>query len=132
MFAALLLAQTVGLSSYEAMRWRYIGPMRGGRTAAVAGVAGDPFQYYIGVVNGGVWKTVDAGRTWEPIFEASIAKAKGVATRVPQPAAWIFAGWGAAGLVLGWLASALVFGRKRDEEAPSSRRDPPASKKERA
>ncbi|HEY8079055.1 MAG TPA: hypothetical protein VIF62_33210 [Labilithrix sp.] len=63
--------------------------------------------------------------TWEPIFEASIAKAKGVATRVPPPPTWVFAGWGAAGLVLGWLASALVIGRKKDDAPPSSRRDPP-------
>ncbi len=49
--------------------------------------------------------------TWEPVFEASIGKAKGVATRVPGPPAWMYAGWAAAGLVLGWLASSLVFKR---------------------
>ncbi len=58
--------------------------------------------------------------TWEPIFEASIAKAKGVATRVPSPPSWVFVGWGAAGLVLGWLASALVVGKKKEEDARRS------------
>ncbi len=49
--------------------WRAIGPLRGGRTRAVAGVPSQPGVFYIGVVNGGVWKTNDYGRTWEPLFD---------------------------------------------------------------
>lgn len=49
---------------------------------------------------------------WEPLFEATIARAKGVATRVPAPPPWMYVAWGAAGLVLGWLAGALLAKRR--------------------
>ncbi len=51
-------------SLFGELRWRNIGPMRAGRTKAAAGVPSQPYTFYIGMVNGGVWKTTDAGRTW--------------------------------------------------------------------
>jgi photosystem II stability/assembly factor-like uncharacterized protein len=54
---------------FSDMRWRPIGPLRAGRTKALAGVPSQPFTFYIGMVNGGVWKTTNAGRTWTPIFD---------------------------------------------------------------
>jgi photosystem II stability/assembly factor-like uncharacterized protein len=51
------------------MCWRMIGPFRGGRTRAVSGVSSEPNVFYIGQVNGGVWKSEDYGRTWTPIFD---------------------------------------------------------------
>src|SRR6266699_3449423 len=62
--AASTLAQQYPESAYREMRWRMIGPFRGGRTRALAGVAGQPTVFYIGAVNGGVWKSNDAGKTW--------------------------------------------------------------------
>ena len=57
-------------SSYQGLRWRMVGPFRGGRTRAVTGVPGQPNVFYIGQVNGGVWKSEDYGRTWVPIFDS--------------------------------------------------------------
>ena len=49
---------------FQDLRWRLIGPFRGGRVLAVTGVPGEPQHFYFGSVNGGVWETIDAGRTW--------------------------------------------------------------------
>ena len=54
---------------YSGLHWRMIGPFRAGRVNAVTGVNGQPDTFYFGSVGGGVWKTVNAGRTWTPIFD---------------------------------------------------------------
>ncbi|AKU93475.1 hypothetical protein AKJ09_00139 [Labilithrix luteola] len=59
---------------------------------------------------------------WQPAFEASINQAQGVATRLPPAPSWLYAAWGAAGLVLGWLASALIGSRRSPE--PAAQKDP--------
>ncbi|HEX5217537.1 MAG TPA: hypothetical protein VFV98_18885 [Vicinamibacterales bacterium] len=61
----------VGLDAtlFREMKWRNIGPFVGGRTSAVAGVPSQPNTFYIGVDNGGVWKTTDAGRTWMAVLD---------------------------------------------------------------
>ena len=64
-------AQQAGVdpSLYGGLHWRMIGPFRGGRVDAVSGVPGRPYEFYFGHVNGGVWKTINAGRTWLPVFD---------------------------------------------------------------
>ena len=71
-------------SVYADLAWRLVGPMRGGRTRAVAGVPGQSNVFYIGAVNGGVWKTRDAGRTWQPIFDAEPTQSIGAIAVAPS------------------------------------------------
>lgn len=52
----------------SAMRYRYIGPV-GNRVSAVAGIPGDPNTYYAGAASGGIWKTIDGGINWQPVFD---------------------------------------------------------------
>jgi len=67
--AGALVAQTLDTMSLQHLRWRMIGPHRGGRTVGAAGVPQKPGWFYIGVNNGGVWRTTDYGRVWTPIFD---------------------------------------------------------------
>ena len=62
-------AQSYDAKYFNSMQWRMIGPHRGGRTVGAVGVPSQPNVFYIGVNNGGVWKTNDFGRTWKPIFD---------------------------------------------------------------
>lgn len=63
------LSQNIDEAQYEALQYRLIGPFRGGRSAAVTGVPGKPNLFYFGAAGGGVWKTMDGGRTWENISD---------------------------------------------------------------
>ncbi|MEQ1933286.1 MAG: glycoside hydrolase, partial [Fimbriimonadaceae bacterium] len=68
LLASLVLVQAVPNLS-DCLTWRNIGPYRGGRTVGACGIPTQPHTFFMGVNNGGVWKTNDAGRTWKPIFD---------------------------------------------------------------
>jgi len=78
--------QTIDPKLYEGMKWRLIGPFRGGRALAVTGVVGQPDTYYFGAVSGGVWKTTDGGLTWDPIFDKqSVSSIGAIAVATSDP-----------------------------------------------
>jgi photosystem II stability/assembly factor-like uncharacterized protein len=88
------LAQSFDGQLFAGMRWRTVGPYRGGRTRACAGVPSQPNVFYIGAVNGGVWKTDDYGRTWRPIFDNQATGSIGAITVAPSDPDVIYVGSG--------------------------------------
>ena len=100
--AALLLAMgaagraAVDPLLYQDLHWRLIGPFRGGRVLTVAGIPGDGRHYYFGAVDGGVWATDDAGRTWRPIFDSQPAGSIGDLALAPSRPDTIYVGTGEA------------------------------------
>ena len=80
----LAMAQQFPESTYQELRWRMIGPTRGGRTRAACGVPSQPNVFYMGAVNGGVWKSDDFGRTWNPIFDGQPTQSIGAIAVAPS------------------------------------------------
>ena len=87
-------AQTLDEHALKAMKWRQIGPFRGGRALAVAGVAGDPETYYFGSVAGGVWKTTNGGLTWAPLTDKTGIMSVGAIAVAPSDPNVIYVGTG--------------------------------------
>src|ERR1035437_8501740 len=94
LIAPLLSAQPSPPANYAVLRWRAIGPFRGGRTVGAAGIPTQPNVFYIGVNNGGVWKTDDFGRTWKPIFDDQPTGSIGAIAVAPSDPNTIYVGSG--------------------------------------
>ncbi len=79
---------------FSEMRWRCIGPFRGGRTVGAAGIPSQPNVFFMGVNNGGVWKTTDAGRTWVSLFDDQPTQSVGAIALAPSNPDVIYVGSG--------------------------------------
>ncbi len=82
------------VSSWREMRWRNIGPHRGGRGKSAVGIPDQPNVFYIGFHNGGVWKTTDYGRTWLPLFDDQPSGSIGAIAIAPSNPNVIYVGSG--------------------------------------
>jgi photosystem II stability/assembly factor-like uncharacterized protein len=94
MLAPNISAQQYDTSLYSGLRWRLIGPFRGGRVNAVSGVVGQPDTFYFGSVGGGVWKTMNAGRTWAPVFDSANSASIGAIGVSPSNPGTVYVGTG--------------------------------------
>jgi photosystem II stability/assembly factor-like uncharacterized protein len=90
------VAQLVPTELYSGLKWRLIGPFRAGRVIAVSGIPGSSTTFYFGSVDGGVWRTTDAGVVWEPIFDSQRIASIGALAVAPSDAKIIYAGTGEA------------------------------------
>jgi photosystem II stability/assembly factor-like uncharacterized protein len=94
LLASPLLAQKLDSTLFQHLRWRMIGPHRGGRTVAAVGIPDQPNVFYVGVNNGGVWRTSDYGRTWKPIFDDQPTGSIGTLAVAPSNPNIIYVGSG--------------------------------------
>jgi photosystem II stability/assembly factor-like uncharacterized protein len=89
---------TIDEKLYNGMRWRQVGPFRGGRALAIEGVPGEPDTYYFGAVAGGVWKTIDAGANWTPLFDKEDNASIGAIAVAPSDHNVVYVGTGEAAI----------------------------------
>ena len=89
-FSGVAEAQQLPENLYQGMRWRMIGPFRGGRTRAATGIPSEPNVFFVGQVDGGVWKSTDYGRTWKPIFDAEPSQSIGAIAVAPSDPSIIY------------------------------------------
>ncbi len=92
-------ATTAAISDlYSGLRWRMLGPFRGGRVASATGVPSRPNEFYFGAVNGGVWKSIDAGRVWTPVFDSQPVASIGAITVAASAPDTVYVGSGESSL----------------------------------
>ncbi|HEY6951863.1 MAG TPA: hypothetical protein VI758_05615, partial [Bacteroidota bacterium] len=92
------LPQNIPGDAFRAMQWRLVGPFRAGRSIAAAGIPGNPYVFYFGSVDGGMWKTVNAGVTWKSIGEGLTNPSIGAMAIAPSDPNVIYVGTGEADL----------------------------------
>jgi photosystem II stability/assembly factor-like uncharacterized protein len=80
--------------AYQGLEWRLVGPLRAGWSSCAAGVPGQPDTFYFGAVDGGVWKTTDAGHTWQPLFDHEADQSVGALAVAPSDPRVLYVGTG--------------------------------------
>src|SRR5262249_44999288 len=88
------IAHQEATALYSGLHWRLLGPFRGGRVAAVSGVPGRTNEFYFGAVNGGVWKSIDGGRVWTPVFDSQPVASIGAIAGAPSAPDTVYVGSG--------------------------------------
>ncbi len=88
------VAPPIDPSAFSGLRWRMLGPFRGGRCPAATGVPSRPNEFYFGSSNGGVWKTIDAGRVWTPVFDSQPVASIGAVAVAPSSPDTVYVGTG--------------------------------------
>ena len=94
MLAPVVTAQQFDANLYSGLRWRMIGPFRGGRVNATSGVIGQPDTFYFGSVGGGLWKSTNAGRTWTSVFDSNNVASIGAIGVAPSNPNVVYVGTG--------------------------------------
>lgn len=89
-----VLAQSIPSNLFDGMKWRLVGPFRGGRAEAVAGIPGNSKVYYFGAVAGGVFKTSDGGASWTPLFDHEHVSSIGAIALAPSDPNIVYVGTG--------------------------------------
>ena len=87
-------AAPLPIAADSGFAWRLLGPFRGGRVDAATGVPGRPHEFYFGAVNGGVWKTIDGGRVWKPVFDSQPVASIGALAVAPSAPDVLYVGSG--------------------------------------
>ncbi len=93
-FCFALVSQTIAPQMFDGLKWRLLGPFRAGRSVAVSGVVGSGSTFYFGGVDGGIWRTDDAGMTWTPIFDREHVASIGALEVAPSDPNILYAGTG--------------------------------------
>ena len=130
---AVVLCFTLGAAAqvspdlFSGLRWRNVGPYHGGRIAAVSGVIGEPGTFYVGLPQGGIWKTTSGGMTWYPVFDQMTeVDSIGAIQVAPSDPNIIYAGSGdiVSGLSTGtnWQRDVQVHRRRQKLDAHRPRR----------
>ncbi len=93
-----ILSQTIPVRTYADMHWRLVGPFRAGWATMAEGIPGEPNTFYFGAAGGGIWKTDDAGRTWQPLMQHQQSSSIGALAIAPSNPQIIYAGTGQVAL----------------------------------